>query len=333
MLIKRPRTWELSENLVTPENVFLNRRAFLRGTTASIAGAATLAVAGCGEAADNTEALAGGEADLTAKAAELFPYPANNSIPIDRPVTDEEVSSTYNNFYEFGSHKRISRAAEALVSRPWKIEITGEVDTPITLDVDQLIAQMPLEERIYRHRCVEAWSMTVPWSGFPLAALVDFAKPKSTARYLKMQTFMQPSVASGQKQSWYPWPYTEGLTMAEARNELAFMATGIYGKPLGEQFGAPIRLAVPWKYGFKSIKSIVKFEFTGKKPTSFWEEIAPNEYGFWANVNPDVPHPRWSQATEEVLGTGRRVPTLMFNGYEEQVAGLYKGLEGQNLYR
>lgn len=333
MLIKRPRAWELSENLVTPENVFLNRRAFLRGTTASIAGAATLAVAGCGEAAENAEALAGGEADLTAKAAELFPYPANTSIAVDRPVTDEEVSSTYNNFYEFGSHKRISRAAEALVSRPWKIEITGEVDTPITLDVDQLIAQMPLEERIYRHRCVEAWSMTVPWSGFPLAALVDFAKPKSSARYLKMQTFMQPSVASGQKQSWYPWPYTEGLTMAEARNELAFMATGIYGKPLGEQFGAPIRLAVPWKYGFKSIKSIVTFEFTGKKPTSFWEEIAPKEYGFWANVNPEVPHPRWSQATEEVLGTGRRVPTLMFNGYEEQVAGLYKGLEGQNLYR
>ncbi len=333
MLIKTPRSWEISENLVTPERVFLNRRAFLKGTTASIAGAAALTVAGCGEAAETPVATGPGEDELTAKAAELFPYPKNDAIAIDRPVTDESVTSTYNNFYEFGSHKRISSASKALVSRPWRIEIAGEVETPFEVDIDELIAQMPLEERIYRHRCVEAWSMTVPWSGFPLAALVDLAKPKSTARYLKMQTFMDPKVATGQKQRWYPWPYTEGLTMAEARNEMAFMATGIYGKPLGEQFGAPIRLAVPWKYGFKSIKSIVRFEFTGKKPLSFWEEIAPKEYGFWANVNPEVPHPRWSQASEEVLGTGRRVPTLMFNGYEEQVAGIYKGLEGQNLYR
>ncbi len=333
MLIKRPRPWEVSENLVTPEHVFMNRRAFLRGSSATIAGAAALGLAGCGEAAEAPTAGPNSEAALTQKAAELFPYPKNTSIPIDRPLTDESVSSTYNNFYEFGSHKRIASAAEALVSRPWRIEIAGEVDTPIEIDIDELIAQMPLEERIYRLRCVEAWSMTVPWSGFPLAALVDFAKPKSSARYLKMQTFMDPDVASGQRQRWYPWPYTEGLTMAEARNELAFMATGVYGKPLGEQFGAPIRLAVPWKYGFKSIKSVVRFEFTGTKPVSFWEEIAPKEYGFWANVNPEVPHPRWSQATEEVLGTGRRVPTLLFNGYEEQVASIYTGLEVQNLYR
>lgn len=332
MLIKRPRSWELSENLVTPEHVFLNRRSFLKGSSASIAGVAALSLAGCGEAAE-TAAGPGSEADLTAKAAELFPYPQNTSITVDRPVTDEAISSTYNNFYEFGSHKRISSAAKALTARPWRIEIKGDVETPFEIDIDELIAKMPLEERIYRHRCVEAWSMTVPWSGFPLAALVDLAKPTSSARYLKMQTFLMPSVATGQKQSWYPWPYTEGLTMAEARNELAFMATGIYGKPLPEQFGAPIRLAVPWKFGFKSIKSIVRFEFTSKKPVSFWEEIQPKEYGFWANVNPNVPHPRWSQATEEVLGTGRRVPTLLFNGYEEQVASLYKGLEEQNLYR
>lgn len=331
MLIKRPRPWEISENHVTPEHVFLNRRSFLRHTGAGIAGAAVLGVAGCGEAA---ETASGGdsEAQLTAKAAELFPYPKNTDIPIDRPLTDEEVASTYNNFYEFGSHKRISRAAQALATRPWRIEIKGDVESPFTIDVDELIARMPLEERIYRHRCVEAWSMTVPWSGFPLAALVAMAKPTSSARYLKMQTFLKPSVASGQKQSWYPWPYTEGLTLAEATNELAFLVTGIYGKPLPEQFGSPLRLAVPWKYGFKSIKSIVRFEFTSRKPVSFWEEIQPSEYGFWANVNPEVPHPRWSQASEEVLGTGRRVPTLLFNGYAEQVAGLYKGLEGQKLY-
>jgi len=333
MLIKTRRAWEVSENLVTPEHVFMNRRAFLKGTSASIAGAAAVSIGGCGEASEPEAAAAPSEDALTAKAAERFPYPPNTSIAVDRPVTDETVASTYNNFYEFGSHKRIAKASEALVSRPWRVEITGDVETPIEIDIDDLIAQMPLEERIYRLRCVEAWSMTVPWSGFGMAALVDFAKPTSAARYVKMQTFLDPDVASGQKQSWYPWPYTEGLTLAEARNELAFIATGVYGKPLPEQFGAPLRLAVPWKYGFKSIKSIVRFEFTGTKPVSFWEEIAPDEYGFWANVNPEVAHPRWSQATEEVVGTGRRVPTLLFNGYTEQVASLYAGLDGQNLYR
>lgn len=333
MHIKRPRPWDIPESEVTPEHVFLNRRAFLRTTGGMIAGAAATSLAGCGEAAETQMGDPSNEAALTARAAELFPYPRNDAIAVDRPVTDEEVASTYNNFYEFGSHKRIARAAEALVTRPWRIEVTGDVEAPFEIDVDELIAKMPLEERIYRLRCVEAWSMTVPWSGFPMKAFVDLARPTSAARYVKMQTFLDPDTASGQRQRWYPWPYTEGLTMAEATNELAFLVTGIYGKPLGEQFGAPLRLAVPWKYGFKSIKSIVRFEFTGTKPVSFWEEIQPKEYGFWANVNPDVPHPRWSQATEEVLGTGRRVPTLLFNGYEEQVAHIYKGLEGQTLYR
>ena len=333
MMIRRPRPWDLSENEVTPEHVFLNRRAFLRAGGGLVAGVAATALAGCGEAAETPMGDPSQEAALTARAAERFPYPRNEAIAIDRPVTDETAASSYNNFYEFGSHKRIARAAEALVTRPWRIEVTGAVEAPFEIDVDELIAKMPLEERIYRLRCVEAWSMTVPWSGFPMKALVDLARPTSAARYVKMQTFLDPDTASGQRQRWYPWPYTEGLTMAEATNELAFLATGIYGKPLGEQFGAPLRLAVPWKYGFKSIKSIVRFEFTGSKPLSFWEEIQPKEYGFWANVNPDVPHPRWSQATEEVLGTGRRVPTLLFNGYGEQVAHLYAGLEGQTLYR
>ncbi len=333
MLIRRPRGWEIPESEVTPEHVFLNRRQFLRTTSGAIAGAAAFSVAGCGEAAEEAAGDAATEKQLNAQAAKLYPYPRNEAFVADRPVTGEDVTSRYNNFYEFGSHKFIAEDAQKLVARPWTIEVTGDVEEPFEIDVDELIAKMPLEERIYRHRCVEAWSMTVPWSGFPMAAFVDYCKPTSAARYVKMQTFQNSDIASGQRQFWYPWPYTEGLTMAEARNELAFLATGIYGKPLADQFGAPIRLAVPWKYGFKSIKSIVRFEFTAKRPVSFWEEIAPDEYGFWANVNPEVPHPRWSQATEEVLGTGRRVKTLLFNGYEEQVAGLYKGLEGQNLYR
>ncbi len=174
--------------------------------------------------------------------------------------------------------------------------------------------------------------MAVPWSGFALAQLVKFARPLSGAKYLLMQTFEDPGMAPGQKQFWYPWPYTEGLTMAEAANEVAFIATGVYGKPIPRQNGAPLRLAVPWKYGFKSIKSIVRFSFTDKRPKSFWEVIQGREYGFWANVNPKVDHPRWSQATERVLGTGNRVPTQLYNGYAEFVAGLYTGLEGERLY-
>lgn len=174
--------------------------------------------------------------------------------------------------------------------------------------------------------------MTVPWSGFALKSLVEYAKPLSSAKYVVMQTFQNTDVASGQKQYWYPWPYVEGLTIEEATNDLAFIATGLYGKPIPRQNGAPLRLAVPWKYGFKSVKSIVRFTFTDKRPVSFWEELQASEYGFWANVNPEVPHPRWSQATERVLGTGDRVPTLLYNGYGEFVSDLYKGLEGESLY-
>jgi sulfoxide reductase catalytic subunit YedY len=200
------------------------------------------------------------------------------------------------------------------------------------LDVTELIGRMELEERVYRLRCVEAWAMTIPWTGFPMAALVKFAEPSSGARYVRMETFENPRVAPGQRQFWYPWPYVEGLTMAEATNELAFMVTGLYGRPVPNQNGAPLRLAVPWKYGFKSIKSIKRVTFTDQRPVSFWEELAADEYGFWANVNPDVPHPRWSQATERVVGTDERVPTRLFNGYGDYVARLYDGMEGERLF-
>jgi sulfoxide reductase catalytic subunit YedY len=212
------------------------------------------------------------------------------------------------------------------------IKIDGMVEKPIEIGLDDLIRQMPMEERLYRHRCVEAWGMAIPWSGFPLAKLVELAKPLSSAKYLVMKTFLDSSVASGQRQTWYPWPYTEGLTIAEASNELAFLATGAYGKPMPKQHGAPLRLAVPWKYGFKSIKSINHFSFSDKRPQSFWEALQVSEYGFWANVNPQVPHPRWSQATEEDIATKERRPTLLFNGYGEYVAHLYKDLEAEKLW-
>ena len=251
---------------------------------------------------------------------------------LDRPVTDPKINGNYNNFYEFGSTKTIAKAAQALKLRPWTVKIDGMVEKEREIGIDDLIRQMPLEERLYRHRCVEAWSMAIPWTGFPLARLVALAKPTSGAKYLRMETFLDPSTAPGQRQTWYPWPYVEGLTLEEAGNELAFLATGAYGKPMPKQHGAPLRLAVPWKYGFKSIKSIVRFTFTDQRPKSYWEALQASEYGFWANVNPKVPHPRWSQETEELIGTNERRPTLLFNGYADEVAQLYNGLDKERLF-
>ncbi|MDT8345298.1 MAG: protein-methionine-sulfoxide reductase catalytic subunit MsrP, partial [Thermohalobaculum sp.] len=233
-------------------------------------------------------------------------------------------------------HKEIAAAAQALDTTGWTVTLDGLVEAPVTIGADELIARMPLEERIYRHRCVEAWSMVVPWIGFPMARLVELAKPLSGAKYLRFETFLDKDIARGQRQHWYPWPYVEGLTMAEATNELALMVVGAYGKVLHPQFGAPIRLHLPWKYGFKSIKSVVRISFVAERPVSFWEELQSSEYGFWANVNPAVPHPRWSQADERVLGTDKRVPTMKFNGYGPEVAGLYTGIEaevGEALWR
>ncbi len=205
------------------------------------------------------------------------------------------------------------------------------VEKEQTVDIDTLIKTMGLEERLYRHRCVEAWSMAIPWTGFPLKKLVEFAKPLSSAKYVRFETFLDKKMAPGQR-SFMPWPYVEGLTMAEATNDLAFIATGAYGKPLAKVQGAPIRLATPWKYGFKSAKSIVRVSFVDKRPETFWENLGPDEYGFWANVNPDVPHPRWSQAKETFLNDGQLRPTLIYNGYGAEVAGLYKGLEKEPLF-
>jgi methionine sulfoxide reductase catalytic subunit len=318
MLIKKRAGWELPESAATPEHVYMNRRQLMA------AGGATMALIGLPHfARAETE---------TVPTADLYPAKRNMAYRIDRDITPEEINSKYNNFYEFGSHKEIHKAAQALKVRPWMVKIDGEVEKPLEIDIDELIRKMGLEERLYRHRCVEAWSMTIPWTGFPVSRLVEFAKPLSSAKYLRMETFMDPDAAHGQRQSWYPWPYVEGLTMQEAANDLAFLVTGAYGKPAAKQFGAPLRIHLPWKYGFKSIKSIVHFSFVRERPVSFWETIAGNEYGFWANVNPEVPHPRWSQATERVLGTDERIPTKLFNGYGDYVASLYSGMDGEKLY-
>lgn len=322
MAIRIPRGWELPESAVTPESVFLNRRQIIQGLAAgSIAAAAP--------------GLAWGATDSDDPSAGLYPVARNERFEAGegRKLTDEEWATRYNNFYEFGTSKKIWKAAQALKIRPWEVRIDGEVESPRTIAIDDLLSQMPLEERVYRHRCVEAWSMVVPWTGFAFREFVRFANPTANARYVAMETFLDPETAKGQRQDWYPWPYVEGLTMEEANHELAFLVTGLYGKPLPRQNGSPLRLAVPWKYGFKSIKSIVRFTFTTERPVSFWEEMNSREYGFWANVNPAVPHPRWSQATEKDLGTGKRIPTKIFNGYGEWVAALYEGNTDATLYR
>ncbi len=334
MLTRTKRGWELPEGAATPEGVFADRRRLVKSLALGpilLSSGSLLAMAACD---DEPEALAAEEAAAPAPdpSAGLYPVPRNLRYRVTRAVTGEKWATTYNNFYEFGSHKEISRAAQALPIRPWTITIDGMVEKPFTIAIDDLLKRMPLEERLYRHRCVEAWSMVVPWSGFAMKALVDLARPLGSAKFVRMATFQDPKVAPGQKQFWYPWPYIEGLTIAEATNELAFLVTGLYGKPVPKQNGAPLRLAVPWKYGFKSTKSIVRFTFTDQRPKTFWEEVQAAEYGFWANVNPKVRHPRWSQATERVLGTNERVPTLLFNGYAEFVADLYKGLEGEKLF-
>jgi methionine sulfoxide reductase catalytic subunit len=320
MLIRRKRGWELPESAATDEAVFHNRRALLKGLAAG-----PILAAGLGRVARADD----GDPRPTAG---LYPAKRDDKYKLDRPLTDAKYSTTYNNFYEFSEDKDLWEAAQALKVEPWTIKIGGMVEKPITISFDDLVKKMGLEERLYRHRCVEAWSMAVPWTGFALSKFVDFARPLGSAKYLKMQTFMDPSVAPGQNKFYYPWPYTEGLTMFEANNELSFLVTGMYGKPVPKQDGAPLRLAIPWKYGFKSVKSIVSFEFTDKQPATFWEALQSSEYGFWANVNPAVPHPRWSQATERVIGTDERVPTLIWNGYGDYVAGMYKGLEKERLF-
>jgi sulfoxide reductase catalytic subunit YedY len=322
MLIKVKKGWELPESAATPEHVFFGRRRFLSGAAGALGAAAAVASPALAQAPASDD-----------PSASRYPAQRNLRYRLDRDLTEERVATTYNNFYEFGSSKTIWRAAQSLPIRPWEIRVDGMVEQPRTIAIDDLLGAMMIEERLYRHRCVEAWAMAVPWTGFPIKDFIAWARPTAGAKYLRFETFMRPEVASGQRASWYPWPYIEGLTLEEGMNDLALFATGVYGKPLPKQMGAPIRLVTPWKYGFKSVKSIVRISFVDQRPVSFWEQLQASEYGFWANVNPQVPHPRWSQATEELIGTnGRRVPTQLYNGYGEFVAGLYTSLQSERLY-
>jgi sulfoxide reductase catalytic subunit YedY len=309
MLIRTRRGWEIPERDATPEPLFLGRRAALR------AGAGI----GLGLA-------------LPAAAQDVPAATRNLRYQGERDITAERDATTYNNYYEFGTDKGIHRPAQKLPLRPWTVKVDGLVDQPQEFGIDDLLRAMPLEERVYRLRCVEAWSMVVPWTGFPLSALLDRVGVQSGARFVRFETAALPAAMPGLRQSWYPWPYIEACTVAEAANELSFMVVGAYGKPLLPQNGAPLRIHQPWKYGFKAGKSLVKISLVAERPKTFWETIQASEYGFWANINPEVSHPRWSQASERVLGTGERVPTKLFNGYAEYVSALYMGLQKERLW-
>ncbi len=308
MHILRRRGWELKEAEATPEGVTLRRRAALAGAAALVA------------------------APGAAWAADAAPAPRNAKYDPGRPLTAEKDATTYNNYYEFSDDKDLWEDAQGLKQRPWTIQIDGLVKQPRKLDLDDLLKQVALEERVYRHRCVEAWAMTVPWTGFPLASLVKLAEPLGSAKYVVFQTLADRKQMPGVRRGFYSFPYVEAVTIEEAGNELAFLSTGLYGKPMPPQNGGPIRLTLPWKYGFKSAKALVKVSFAETRPTTFWEAIQPSEYGFWANVNPAVPHPRWSQASERLLTSGERVPTQIYNGYGAFVASLYTDKGAEKLF-
>jgi sulfoxide reductase catalytic subunit YedY len=324
MLIKRKRGWEIPESQATPESLYFSRRKLL-GAGASLAAASFFP-----ELANAQRAT-----DVPDPTASLYPAKRNDKYKFDGKLTEERLAANYNNFYEYGTNKYIASAAQQLKIRPWQIKFDGMVEKEQTVDIDTLIKAVQLEERIYRLRCVEAWSAVIPWTGFQMSELVKFAKPLSSAKYIRMETFNDPKMAPEQRPGFLSdgnWPYIEGCSIEEANNELAFMVTGAYGKGGYKQFGAPIRLMQPWKYGFKAIKSIVRVTFTDKRPVGYWEKLQAQEYGFWANVNPQVSHPRWSQASERDIGTGERRPTVLFNGYGEYVAGLYKDMKGERLW-
>ena len=308
-ILKKPR-WLIKENQTTNEKLYFNRRKFLKKSV-GILGSATISYN-----------FFGSNLNASQNHTHGLKFIENKKYNNISNITPENLSSKYNNFFEFGSTKNIWKEAQKLKTNDWKLNVIGLVDKPMEFGIEDLLKKFQLEERIYRHRCVEAWSMVVPWLGFQMSKLIQYCNPLSSSKFIKFTTFFNPEVASEQKARWYPWPYTEGLTIQEAKNELSFIVLGAYGKELHNQFGAPIRLHLPWKYGFKSIKSIVEIEFTDKQPVSFWENLASNEYGFWANVNPAVDHPRWSQKIERILGGGER-DTEIYNGYGAEVSGLY----------
>jgi sulfoxide reductase catalytic subunit YedY len=320
MLIKRPSDIKSSE--ITDKKLYLNRRNFIIAASAS--GAAIAA----GLNVPHWLAASGG----TQTGVKLPNVGKSQFSTTETPTPYKDITN-YNNFYEFGTDKYSpAKYAKSLRTRPWTLAVEGQIKQPKTYDLDQLLKLAPLEERIYRLRCVEGWSMVIPWVGFPLNALIKQVEPTSKAKYVEFTTLYDPQQMPGQRSSVLHWPYVEGLRLDEALHPLTILATGLYGEPLPNQDGAPVRLVVPWKYGFKSIKSIVKIRFVEREPMTAWVRATPNEYGFYSNVNPNVDHPRWSQATERRIGEFRKRPTLPFNGYADQVASLYSGMDLKKYY-
>ena len=303
------RSIPIRSSEITPKQTYLSRRDFMKAAT-----------------------LAAGAALLAACAPSVTAQPAGpGSTATDElgnKVNSYSEITNYNNFYEFSTDKQsVASLAKDFKTQPWTVEIGGLVNKPKTYSVEELLKLFPAEERIYRLRCVEAWSMVIPWEGFALAGLLKAVEPSSDAKYVRFETMLDKEQMPGAASPFYPWPYQEGLRLDEAMNDLTLLATGLYGEALPAQDGGPIRLVVPWKYGFKSIKSIIKIELTSEQPASMWSSIAPDEYGFYANVNPNVDHPRWSQSTERRIGELSRRETLKFNGYGDQVAHLYDGMD------
>jgi len=307
---------------ITPKSIYLSRRDFLKA--ASIVTGTTL-LAAC--APKVSEQAAGPDSGASA------PSSAGKTDELGDPANAFEDIANYNNFYEFSTDKQaVAGLSKDFTTEPWTVEVGGLVNNPKTYGVEDLLKMFPQEERIYRLRCVEAWSMVIPWDGFPLASLLKEVEPTSDAKYVRFESVLDPNEMPGQKSPFYSWPYQEGLRLDEAMNDLTILATGLYGEMMPNQNGAPIRLVVPWKYGFKSIKSIVKIELVDYQPETLWNTAAPNEYGFYSNVNPQVSHPRWSQNTERRIGELGRRATHMFNGYAEQVAYLYEGMDLAKYY-
>jgi len=347
---------QIKSSEITPEHIYLTRRRFMVGVGALVTGAL---VSSCGSKTESAPAIApvqaktiatptprpvatianptAASASTSEPAAAATPYvePAEPFASVKADELGDALNSyqeitNYNNFYEFTTEKEgVAAMSTNFKTSPWTVEVGGLVNNPKTYDMDDLWRKFTQEERVYRLRCVEAWSMVIPWLGFSLAALLKEADPMSKAKYVRFETLYDPKQFPGQESAWYTWPYIEGLRVDEAMHDLTILSTGMYGKRLLPQNGAPLRLVVPWKYGFKCIKSIVRIDLVEEMPTSLWMAAAPREYGFYANVNPDVPHPRWSQSTERRIGEWSRRQTLPFNGYAEQVSSLYQGMSLQ----
>jgi sulfoxide reductase catalytic subunit YedY len=312
---------KIKSSEITPEHIYRSRRQFMKGIGALAL--SSLALSACG-----SPATPGSEPTSTAASNSAGAAPTSDPKVVTDAKTSFDDITHYNNYYEFSQDKEpVADLAANFKTSPWKVDVGGMVSKPVTYDIDDLRKKFPQEERVYRHRCVEGWSMVIPWTGFPLASILKQVEPTSQAKYVKFTSILAPDQMPGQQDNYFKWPYVEGLRLDEAMNDLTLMVTGLYGKTLPNQDGAPIRVAVPWKYGFKSAKAIVKIELVDQQPTSLWMAAAPDEYGFYSNVNPDRPHPRWSQETERRIGELGRRKTIKFNGYGDQVAHLYDGMD------